>query len=58
MDTYTETKTASDFFTLPLTTCDFDSCSIVDSSDNACPQASITKASTQTFTLTRTTTTP
>ena len=41
---------------MPLTTCDFSSCLIETSTGTACPQATITKASPQTFTLTRMTT--
>ena len=46
VDTYTETKTASQLFTMPLETCDFSSCSIVQSDGTACPQAALSKAST------------
>ena len=46
-DTYTETKTASQLFTMPLSTCDFSSCSIVQSDGTtACPQATLSKPST------------
>ena len=44
-DIYTETKSASGLFNLPLDTCDFSNCSIVTSSGDPCPQASISKAS-------------
>ncbi len=57
LDTYIETKTADLFFTMPLDTCDYSSCSIVKSDGTSvCPQAGISKSSRQTFTLTRTTT--
>ena len=57
IDTYTETKTAGLLFTMPLSTCDYSSCSIVKSDGTTlCPQAAISKSSTQKFTLTRTTT--
>ena len=40
-----------------MTTCDFISCSLRNDADTTdCPQASITKASSQTFTVTRLTT--
>ena len=53
----TVTKTPSQLFILPLTTCDLNSCSMVDQSGAACPQASITKTSTMLFTVTRLSTT-
>ena len=47
-DNYEETITASDLFTMPQSTFDFITCSMVDSSDNRpCPQGSISKKSTQ-----------
>ena len=55
--TATETMKAYNLFRMPSSTCDFSICSMVDSSGNSCPQVSISKASTQTFTVTRLTTT-
>ena len=46
VDTYTETKIASQLFTMPLSTCDYSSCSIEKSDGTACPQAALSKPST------------